>query len=110
MKFHNAIVRVRSVAVSTMGVQAILLVMALVGSVGAQQAPTDSAVPSPNPRTDWFCEAGYGVFVHYLSGLQNDVEQLHSLGRETSWDECVADALSLSPNAGFQGPFDPPVP
>ena len=50
-----------------------------------------AAQPSLNPRTDWFCEAGYGVFVHYLSGLQNDAEQLHSLGRETSWDECVAE-------------------
>lgn len=47
--------------------------------------------PSANPHTDWFHEAGYGVFVHYLSGLQNDAEQLHSLGRETSWDECVAE-------------------
>lgn len=47
--------------------------------------------PSANPRTDWFHEAGYGVFVHYLSDLQNDAEQLHSLGRQTSWDECVAD-------------------
>ncbi|HEO70184.1 MAG TPA: hypothetical protein ENN80_02910, partial [Candidatus Hydrogenedentes bacterium] len=47
--------------------------------------------PCLNPRTDWFHEAGYGVFVHYLSGLQNNAEQLHSLGRETSWDACVAE-------------------
>ncbi len=47
--------------------------------------------PSPNPRTDWFHEAGYGVFVHYLSGLQNSPDQLHSLGRETAWNECVAE-------------------
>ncbi len=45
--------------------------------------------PAPESKTDWFQEAGYGVFVHYLSGLQNNAEQLHSLGRETSWDECV---------------------
>ena len=42
-----------------------------------------------NPNTDWFQQAGYGVFVHYLAGLQNSREQIHSLGRETSWDECV---------------------
>lgn len=42
-----------------------------------------------NPNTDWFQKAGAGVFVHYLNGLQNNREQLHSLGRETSWDQCV---------------------
>lgn len=42
-----------------------------------------------NPNTDWFQKAGYGVFVHYLNGLQNNREQIHSLGRQTSWDECV---------------------
>jgi len=41
------------------------------------------------PNTDWFQKAGYGVFVHYLSGLQNSRERVHSLGRETAWDECV---------------------
>lgn len=44
---------------------------------------------SMNPLTDWFHEAGYGVFVHYLYGLQNDPESLHSLGRNSSWDDCV---------------------
>jgi len=29
------------------------------------------------------------VFVHYLSGLQNSKDALHSLGKQTSWDECV---------------------
>lgn len=42
-----------------------------------------------NPNTDWFQKAGYGVFVHYLEDLQNNPEQLHSLGKHTSWDECV---------------------
>jgi hypothetical protein len=42
-----------------------------------------------NASTDWFQKAGYGVFVHYLAGLQNNREQIHSLGRETSWAECV---------------------
>ena len=44
---------------------------------------------SHNPNTDWFQRAGYGVFVHYLWDLQNDPEQIQSLGRHTSWDACV---------------------
>ena len=42
-----------------------------------------------NPATDWFSRAGYGVFVHYLEKFQNNPDKLHSLGRKTSWDECV---------------------
>lgn len=42
-------------------------------------------------RTDWFQRAGYGVFVHYLESIQNNPEKVHSLGRKTSWDECVRD-------------------
>ena len=42
-----------------------------------------------DPNTDWFQRAGYGVFVHYLEDLQNDPQQIQSLGRRTSWDECV---------------------
>jgi hypothetical protein len=44
---------------------------------------------SPHPNTDWFQKAGYGVFVHYLWDLQNDSRTIHSLGRQTAWDECV---------------------
>ena len=43
----------------------------------------------PNPNTDWFSKAGYGVFVHYLQELQNNPAQLHSFGKNSSWDECV---------------------
>jgi len=42
-----------------------------------------------NPNTDWFLKAGCGVFVHYLDSLQNNPEQIHSLGKRTSWDQCV---------------------
>lgn len=42
-----------------------------------------------NPDTNWFQQAGYGVFVHYLATLQNNPEKLNSLGRETSWDDCL---------------------
>ena len=51
-------------------------------------APGGRAAPR-NPTTDWFQHAGYGVFVHYLEDLQNDPQQIQSLGRRTSWDECV---------------------
>jgi len=43
----------------------------------------------PNPNTDWFSKAGYGVFVHYLQELQNNPAQLHSFGKKSSWDDCV---------------------
>ncbi|NOY79907.1 MAG: hypothetical protein GXP31_02765 [Kiritimatiellaeota bacterium] len=39
--------------------------------------------------TDWFKKAGCGVFVHYLEGIQNNPGRIHSLGRHTSWDQCV---------------------
>jgi len=55
-----------------------LLMAELAGADEARQA-----------NTDWFCKARYGVFVHYLAGLQNNANQVHSLGRETSWDDCV---------------------
>jgi hypothetical protein len=45
--------------------------------------------PQARANTDWFRDARYGVFVHYLNGLQNNAESPNSLGRETSWDECV---------------------
>ncbi len=48
-----------------------------------------SQIEPRNPNTDWFQEAGYGVFVHYLDALQNNEDAINSLGRATSWDECV---------------------
>jgi len=45
----------------------------------------------PNPNTEWFSQAGYGVFVHYLQELQNNPAQLHSYGKKSSWDDCVKD-------------------
>ena len=44
----------------------------------------------PDPaKTDWFLAKKYGVFVHYLASLQNNPDHVASLGRQTSWDECV---------------------
>jgi len=60
----------------------------IAGIVSATACSAVRAEPN-NPNTDWFQKAGYGIFVHYLAGLQNNREQFHSLGRETPWDECV---------------------
>ncbi len=48
-----------------------------------------SRASTNNPATDWFSRAGYGVFVHYLNELQNNAAMIQSLGRSTTWDECV---------------------
>jgi len=44
-----------------------------------------------NKNTDWFKDAKYGVFFHYLCGVQNNAKQENglSMGKQTSWDECV---------------------
>ncbi|MDQ1257156.1 MAG: type protein, partial [Candidatus Hydrogenedentes bacterium] len=47
------------------------------------------AESSENPHTDWFEKAGFGVFVHYLDSIQNNPEHVGSLGKRTTWDECV---------------------
>lgn len=56
----------------------------LLGLLGA----ADARPPDPK-KTDWFVACKYGVFVHYLHGLQNNPDHVASLGRQTSWDECV---------------------
>ncbi len=66
----------------SIGLAACVAGLALLGTGPAATEPR-------NPNTDWFLKAGAGVFVHYLNGIQNNKEQLHSLGKETSWDECV---------------------
>ncbi|MDR2761707.1 MAG: alpha-L-fucosidase [Planctomycetaceae bacterium] len=47
-----------------------------------------SREPQPE-RTDWILKRGYGIFVHYLNNIQNDAEHVSSLGKSTSWDDCV---------------------
>jgi hypothetical protein len=52
--------------------------------------PATVLARDPEPaKTDWFVAGKYGVFVHYLVGLQNNPDHVASLGRQTSWDECV---------------------
>ncbi len=72
----------------------LVLVMTLTSTVNAQNEPqAGSAISavSSNPRTEWFRESGYGIFVHYLNGIQNNPDRVHSLGKQSSWDECVAE-------------------
>ena len=48
------------------------------------------AAREPDPaKTDWLVAKKFGVFVHYLAGLQNNPDHVASLGRRTSWDDCV---------------------
>ena len=42
-------------------------------------------------NTDWFSHAGWGIFVHYLNGLQNDSARPNSMGKKTSWNDAVKD-------------------
>ncbi|MBR4752599.1 MAG: hypothetical protein IK077_12640 [Thermoguttaceae bacterium] len=53
----------------------------------SERNPSDR---TPDPaKTENFRSKGYGVFVHYLDGLQNGASTVNSLGKETSWNECV---------------------
>jgi len=61
----------------------------LIAVLGSCLAVSSAWAAAHNPNTDWFLTAGYGVFVHYVEDLQNDPQQIHSLGRRSSWDECV---------------------
>jgi hypothetical protein len=78
----------------------LLLAFRMVASVSAQNGKvltyenqwhtltTVGREPQPE-RTDWFMKHGYGIFAHYLSVCQNNAENIASLGKQTSWDECV---------------------
>jgi hypothetical protein len=60
-----------------------LVLLSLVSAVPAAEGDSVAA------KTDWFAARKYGVFVHYLTGLQNNPEHVASLGRKTDWDTCV---------------------
>lgn len=40
-------------------------------------------------NTDWFSQARWGIFVHYLWDVQNAGKRPANLGKFTSWDDCV---------------------
>jgi alpha-L-fucosidase len=65
------------------------MVMTVIGAAILLCANPTLARGDGSNKTDWFMRAGYGVFVHYLYGLQNGASSPHSMGRHTSWDECV---------------------
>ncbi|MBN2308021.1 MAG: alpha-L-fucosidase, partial [Candidatus Hydrogenedentes bacterium] len=67
-----------------LAVGCVTLVFALLGAATA-------GAQSENPNTDWFQKAGFGIFVHYLAGIQNSAEKVQSMGKSTPWDECVRD-------------------
>jgi hypothetical protein len=51
---------------------------------------TGAMAEAHNPNTDWFRDAGWGVFVHYLWDLQDIGHQANTMGKPpVSWDECV---------------------
>ena len=50
----------------------------------AQYPPPERAA-----RTEWFRDAGFGLFVHYLAGIHNNADSVLSLGKQTDWDACV---------------------
>ena len=65
---------------------AVLLLALTAGQVCHAQisdrSPSDRA---PDPaRTEGLRSKGFGVFFHYLSGLQNNAETVNSLGKETT--------------------------
>lgn len=41
--------------------------------------------------TEWFYEHGYGLFLHYLDVCMNNPKHPRSMGKSTSWDECLLD-------------------
>lgn len=56
----------------------------LFGAVSETLAQDDAA-----RRTEGFKARRYGLFAHYLMRLQNNPEKVNSLGKETSWNDCV---------------------
>lgn len=83
------------------------LVLSSAKTLFAEDRPIPDKTPDPS-RTENFRSKRYGVFFHYLNGLQNGKESLNSFGKETSWDDCVnefdvelfADQIALT-GAGY---------
>lgn len=45
-----------------------------------------------NPNCDWFADAKYGIFVHYLNHIVNDpanLERGRPMGERKAWNDCV---------------------
>ena len=64
-------------------------------STGIRGATSPVASSTPHlPETDWFSRSNHGIFVHYLNEIQNDcpdVSRCNNQGRNTSWNDCVAE-------------------
>ena len=67
----------------------LLLMASLLGVDRALESVAFAAPEGAAARTEWFHDARYGVFAHFLEDLQNDPDTINGLGMRTSWDECV---------------------
>jgi hypothetical protein len=61
--------------------------------MGAYEVVIDEMKSIKNRDTDFMADAGFGIFVHYLEGIQNGNNSRRDLnqGKITSWDQCVHD-------------------
>ena len=73
-----------------------LALLAMVSALASPRAYAEKAPDGicllPDDRihnTDWFHDAGWGLFVHYLWDVQNAGARVNRMGKTTSWDECV---------------------
>jgi hypothetical protein len=69
------------------------MLMALAASLliaGAGIPDGECRIPADRRgNTDWFSEAGWGIFVHYLWDVQNAGKRPANMGKLTDWDTCV---------------------
>lgn len=76
-------------SVSTLTLVAALM-FASFSAADAQISERHPTERTPDPaRTENFHSKRFGVFFHYLDDLQNKAGAVNSLGRETSWNDCV---------------------
>ncbi len=77
--------------------RSMILTMALLAAMPAH-AKVNLGIPKGECRipakrrgnTDWFSEAGWGVFVHFLWDCQCVGQRSARVGTHKSWDECVS--------------------
>ena len=68
-------------------------------------SPISEGLPASPSNLNWFSQGKYGIFVHYLYGIQNNPDRAASQGQGTSWNECVEDfdVVTFSENAAEAG-------
>lgn len=63
--------------------------LAVAAVFGAVSGETPDAASVPASRTEWFRNAGYGIFVHYLSQDAASRADIRSDCADRNWDDCV---------------------